>query len=53
MAEKKEVKVTGKELVTIEYTAKSRFHKQGQRSVVHEIVAKKLYDKGVATIIKK
>lgn len=43
---KKGVKVFPKDVVEVTYTAKSKFHKAGDKSEVHPVQAKKLYDKG-------
>lgn len=39
--------------VTIEYTAKSAYHKAGTRETVHRVLAEKFVKKGIAKIVKK
>ena len=54
MADKKEArKVKGREPVTIEYLEGAKFHKAGNKSVVHELVAKKLVAAKKAKIVKE
>lgn len=50
--EKNEKKVIGVEPVKIEYTEKAKFHKKGDKSVVHKMQAEKLVKRGVAVLIK-
>ena len=49
---KEEVKAKGKEPVTIEYLDGAKFHKTGEKSVVHRIQAEKLVERKVAKIVK-
>lgn len=39
--------------VTIEYTAKSAYHKAGEKEAVHRVLAEKFVKKGIAKIVKK
>lgn len=39
--------------VTIEYTAKSAYHKAGVQETVHRVLAAKFVKKGIAKIVKK
>lgn len=39
--------------VTIEYTAKSAYHKTGTQETVHRVLAEKFVKKGIAKIVKK
>ena len=44
--------VLGRDDVKIEYTAKSKFHKPGDKAVVHSLQADKLVKKGFAKTVK-
>ena len=39
--------------VTIEYTAKSAYHKAGTQETAHRVLAEKFVKKGIAKIVKK
>ena len=49
----KEMKVKAHDDVTIVYTENSKFHKAGEKSVVHRLQAEKLVAKGFAKLAKK
>lgn len=39
--------------VTIEYTAKAAYHKDGKQETVHRVLAEKFVKKGIAKIVNK
>lgn len=41
------------DLVKVEFTAKSKFHKQGDKKEVHKLLAQKYEKTGVAKIVDK